>query len=252
MTSQHKTLLNAQLAGTPLALSKAGRNVIIACALTLALPGCKTDDNRGQVAGWALVDPTQRHPIIVSQQPQTMNLRVPRGSSGLAPQQRAELLAFADRSRASDAGNSRLIIAAPSGSNNEVAAISAVGEIRDLLSDRGFSEASIQVEAYSQEGAGEPPIKVSYLRYVAEGPECGQWPENLAYNPNNLPHPNLGCANQRNLAAMVANPADLLGPRTPSQRSGERRDATWEKYVKGESTTAVKADDEKISTDSKN
>lgn len=252
MTSQHKTLLHAQLARAQLALRPAGRHLLIACALTLALPGCKTDDNRGQVAGWALVDPAQRHPIIVSQQPQTMSLRVPRGSSGLAPQQRAELLAFADRSRASDAGNSRLIIAAPSGSGNEVAAMGAVDEIRTLLSERGFPESSIQVEAYSQEGGGqEPPIKVSYMRYVAEGPECGKWPENLAYNPNNLPHPNLGCANQHNLAAMVANPADLLGPRTPSQRSSERRDAVWDKYVKGDISATKKSDDEKISTDKK-
>ena len=251
MTSQIKAPYAAQLTGSPLAISVTARNLIIACTLTLALPACKTDDNRGQVAGWALVDPAQRHPIIVSQQPQTMSLRVPRGSSGLAPHQRAELLAFADRSRASDSGNSRLVIAAPSGSSNEVAAMGAVGEIRDLLSDRGFSEASIQVEAYSQEGGGEQPIKVSYLRYVAEGPECGQWPENLAYNPNNLPAPNLGCATQKNLAAMVANPADLIGPRTVGQRSSERRDAVKEKYVDGKVSATDKTADEKITTQGK-
>lgn len=248
MTTHTKTLPGAQLAARPF-----GRNLMIACALTLSLPACKTDDNRGQVAGWALVDPAQRHPIIVSQQPQTMTLRIPRGSSGLVPQQRAELLAFADRSRASDAGNSRLIISAPSGSDNEVAAMHSVGEIRTLLSDRGFDESSIQVEAYAQEsGSHEPPIKISYLRYIAEGPECGQWPENLAYNPNNLPHPNMGCANQRNLAAMVANPADLLGPRTPGERSSERRDAVWSKYIGGKSSTTEKVEDEKISTQNTN
>jgi pilus assembly protein CpaD len=244
MTAHTKTLPGAQLALRPF-----GRNVMIACAITLSLAGCKTDDNRGQVAGWALVDPAQRHPIIVSQQPQTMSLRVPRGSSGLAPQQRAELLAFADRSRASDAGNSRLVIAAPSGSSNEVAAMHSVGEIRTLLSERGFDESSIAVEAYAQDGGShEPPIKISYLRYVAEGPECGQWPENLAYNPTNLPHPNMGCATQRNLAAMVANPADLLGPRTSGQRSSERRDVAFDAYVKGEQTAAKKSQDEKVST----
>jgi pilus assembly protein CpaD len=244
MTSHSKTLPRTQLA-----LGPTGRNLMIACALTLALPGCKTDDNRGQVAGWALVDPAQRHPIIVSQQPQTMSLRVPRGSSGLVPQQRAELLAFADRSRASDAGNSRLIIAAPSGSANEMAAMHSVEEIRTLLSERGFAESSIQVEAYAQEGGSqEPPVKVSFMRYVAEGPECGQWPENVAYNPNNLPHPNMGCANQRNLAAMVANPADLLGPRTQTARSAERHDIMMDKYIKGETSNSTKSEDEKVNT----
>ena len=46
--------------------------------LALALAGCKTlDDEPGaHVAGWTLIDPTQRHPIMVSQQPSTMTLRV--------------------------------------------------------------------------------------------------------------------------------------------------------------------------------
>jgi pilus assembly protein CpaD len=243
-----KTLTNT-LPRTQLGKKPALKAALMVCAASLALGGCKTDDNRGQVAGWALVDPEQRHPIVVSQQPQTMTLRVARGAGSLTPQQRAELLGFADRSRASDAGNSRLVISAPSGTDNEVAAMNAVSEIRDMLSDRGFPESSIQVEAYMGEGSShDAPIKVSYLRYVAEGPECGQWPENLAYNPNNLPHPNLGCANQHNLAAMVANPADLLGPRTAGDRSSERRDTVWAAYRKGESSITAKKDDEKVNT----
>ncbi len=224
---------------------------LIACSVVLALAGCKHDENQGKVAGWALVDPAQRHPIIVSQQPQEMSLHITKGAGALSPQQRAQVLGFADSSRAGDAGNSRLVIAAPSGTPNEVAAMNAVGEVRSLLSDRGFSEASIQVEVYRHDNGGDAPVKISYLRYIAEAPECGQWPENLAYNPTNLPHPNMGCANQRNLAAMVVNPADLLGPRTMGDRSAERRDTTWGKYVGGESTTAVKTEDEKVSTEKK-
>ena len=229
------------------ALRKTARTILLG-ATVLALAGCKHDENQGKVAGWALVDPAQRHPITISQQPEVMSLHVSRGSGGLSPQQRAQVLGFADSSRAGDAGNSRLIIAAPSGTANEVAAMSAVGEIRSLLSDRGFSENSIQVEAYRQEGGGDAPIKVSYMRYVAEGPQCGHWSENLAYSPNNLPHPNLGCANQHNLAAMVANPADLLGPRTQSDRYGPRRDAVFEKYTKGDSSGTKRTNDERINT----
>jgi pilus assembly protein CpaD len=223
-----------------------------AAAVTVMLAGCEHDGNRGKVAGWTLIDPAQRHPIIVSQQPQELPLNVARGSQGLTPQQRAALLGFADRARASDAGNSRLVISAPSGSRNEVAAMHVVGEIRRLLSDRGFPESLIQVEAYTEDGAAEPPVKVSYLRYVAEGPQCQNWSTNLAFEPQNLPYPNFGCANQRNLAAMVANPADLLGPRTESERSSERRDAVWEKYVKGESSNTEKSEDEKVDTQSSN
>jgi pilus assembly protein CpaD len=221
------------------------------CASVLALGagGCKHDGDGAEVAGWTLVDPVERHPIIVSQEPEHFNISVAKGAGGLTPSQRAELLSFAGRSRASDAGNTKLIIAVPSGSANEVAAMRAVHEIRYLLDENGFPETSIMIEAYAGEGSASPPIKLSYMRYVAEGPECNKWTTNLAREPQNLPYPNLGCATQKNLAAMVANPADLLGPRSETARPAERRLVTWEKFVKGDTTGAKKSKDEQISTD---
>ena len=222
------------------------KTVLFGSVLALTLAACKHGEENAQVAGWTLIDPAQRHPILVSQQPQNMSLRIARGSQGLSPQQRAELLGIAGRSRASDAGNSKLIISAPSGGTNEVAAMRAVHEVRQLLSDHGFAETSIAVEAYSSDGDAQPPIRISYLRYIAEGPNCGNWTTNLAVEPQNIPHPNMGCANQHNLASMVANPADLLGPRSETNRSGERRDVVWEKYIKGDTTGAAKSEDEKV------
>lgn len=227
------------------------RPLAVAMLAALALAGCKHGEDPTQVAGWTLINPNERHPILVSQEPVNLNIRIARGQQGLTPHQRAELLNFARKARASDAGNSRMVIAAPSGAANEVASMDAVEEIRALVSDSGFAEDMIMVEAYHEDRNGQPPIRISYLRYIAEGPQCGNWPSNLAYEPQNLPQPNLACATQRNLAAMVANPADLLGPRTEGERSGERRDQAWDKYVKGDITTAKKAQDEKVNTDSK-
>jgi pilus assembly protein CpaD len=229
-----------------------GLRLAAVCAFALATAGCKTTDDPTRVAGWTLVDAAQRHPILVSQEPTTLAVRVRRGANGLTPAQRAELLGFAAHYRATDAGNSRLVIAAPSGGGNEVAAMYSVGEIRGLLSDQGFSEATISVEAYDAEGAREPPIQVSYLRYVATPPQCGDWSTNLAYEPMNLPYPNLGCAIQRNFGAQVANPADLLGPRSETARSSERRDQVWSKYVKGQPTGAAKSADERVNKDNSN
>jgi pilus assembly protein CpaD len=212
----------------------------------VALAGCRPDDYGPEIPPWELVDATQRHPIAVTQEPQTMQIEVGRYAQALTPRQRAELLAFADRSRATDAGNSRLIISAPGGGANEVAAMHVVRQIRGILSDYGFAESSIAVEAYPAGDRRDPPIGISYLRYIAHGPDCGFWPTNLARERENLPYPNLGCANQHNFAAMVANPADFIGPRTESDRSAERRDAVWDKYVHGESTVAKKAEDERV------
>ena len=222
-----------------------GTKLLAASAVALTMAGCKTIEDPTRVAGWTLIDSSQRHPILVSQEPTTQLIRIGRGSNGMSSAQRAQLANFADHYRATDSGNSRLVVSVPSGAANEVSAMQAVGEIRSMLTDQGFAEASISVEAYSAEGAADPPIRVSYLRYVAEPPQCGDWSTNLADEPMNLPYPNLGCAQQRNLGVMIANPADLLGPRSETARSGERRDRVWGKYVKGESTGASKSEDER-------
>lgn len=223
--------------------------------LTLAaqvLVGCKHLDDPVEPTSFSLVDPSERHPIIVSQQPRDMTVSVARGSSGLTPVQRAQLAEFLRRYRASDAGNSKLVIQVPRGSSNELASVGAIGEIRQLVSEQGFEDSMVAIESYPAARGAQPPIRVSYLRYVADAPECGRWPTNLAREPYNLPYPNLGCANQRNFAAMVANPADLVGPRTMTPGPSERRQVTWTKYTQGETTGARKSEDEKVKTDSKN
>ncbi len=116
----------------------------------------------------------------------------------------------------------------------------AVHEIRQLLSDNGIAETSIAVEVYSREG--EPQRSHPRLVTCATSPKgriARDWSTNLATDRQNMPHPNLGCATQKNLAAMIANPADLLGPRSETQPVlGERRDVTWDKYLKGETLRA--------------
>ncbi len=226
--------------------------LLLVTAASVIITGCKTMDDPTRVAGWTLIDSSQRHPILVSQEPTTHLIRVGRGSHGLTASQRAQLLNFAGHYRATDSGNSRLVVAVPSAGANEVGAMHAVNEIRDLLRDQGFGESDISVEAYSANGAADPPIRISYQRFVAEPPQCGDWSTNLAYEPTNLPYPNLGCSQQRNLAVMVANPADLLGPRSETARSGERRDQVWGKYVSGKPTGAVKSRDERVNTDTDN
>jgi pilus assembly protein CpaD len=215
--------------------------------LAFALAGCKSLDEPGRhLAGWTIIDPTQRHPIMVSEQPATMSTHIAKGSLGLTPAQKSQVATFLERYRASDAGNSKLVIAVPSGTANETAAVRAVNDMRQLIAAYGFSDASVAIEPYRERRNAEAPIRLSYLRYVAEGPECGQWTSNLAEDYRNLPHPNLGCAQQRNLAAQIANPADLLGPRTMDPAEQERRSVVFDRYRQGRVTGADRAPDERI------
>jgi len=222
-------------------------SLIVASLLALGVTGCKTIEEPGaHVAGWTLIDPSQRHPIMVSQQPASMLVRIARGSHGLAPGQKAQVATFLDRYRASDAGNSKLVIAVPSGSPNESAAMYAVGDIRRLISSFGFPDSAVVIEPYHERRDAGAPIRLSYLRYVAEAPQCGRWSTNLAEDYRNLPFPNFGCAQQRNLAAQIANPADLLGPRTMDPADSEHRTIQYDKYRQGKPTGSEKSSDERV------
>jgi pilus assembly protein CpaD len=223
------------------------------CLTAISLGGCaSSDETRPQVAATTILEPTQRHPILVSQQPSTLALRVPRGSSGLTPHQKSQLVEFFGKYRATDAGNSKIVVSVPSGAPNEVAAMRAVADMRDVMIDSGFTESTMSVEPYHNERDPQPPVRVQYLKYIAEGPECGTWPNNLAESPTNLSYHNFGCAQQKNLASMVANPADLLGPRTMTAANSDRRGVVFEKYIKGDVTNASKGTDEKANSKSTN
>jgi pilus biogenesis lipoprotein CpaD len=135
--------------------------------LALVVAGCKTTGEPGAyVAGWTLIDPAQRHPIMVSEQPATMTTRIPRGSSGLTGPQKEQVAKFLERYRASDAGNSKLVIFVPTGSPNESAAVRAVSDVRQMIGEFGFPESNIAIEPYQEHRDASAPIRLSYLRYV--------------------------------------------------------------------------------------
>ncbi len=81
--------------------------------------------------------------------------------------------------------------------------------------------------SYPEDVRQRHPIVVT--RQAAYVPHaCGQWPDDvgasgIATTSENTSHWNHGCATQSNLAAMVANPNDLLTPRNETPSNGLRR-----------------------------
>lgn len=226
--------------------AKSAASMLLALTAASLLGACTEHLTEPQVAGWLLADARERHPIMLSKQPSTMTVHVPHRSYGLTPAQRARSIAFFRRYKAEDAGNTRLIIHAPTGGSNEISVQHAIGELRHIASELGFSGTEIDVRTFRSGRGKAPAIRVTYQRYVAEGPDCGYWPKNLAETSKNLTYADFGCADQKNFAAMVANPADLEGPRTMTPRPSARRDQVWDKFKKGESTVADKKQDEKV------
>jgi pilus assembly protein CpaD len=217
--------------------------------LALMATGCKGLDEPGVYgAGFTIVDPLQKNPIMVSQQPATLNLRVPRNASGLNEGQRREVAGFLHHFRNTGMGNTRLVISVPAGSPNEGASMRAMTEIKSMIVDFGFSDTVTATDPYSAGRNADAPIRLSYLQYIAEGPACGRWPTNLARQKDNLNYDNFGCAQQRNLAAQIANPADLVGPRSMTQSDTERRAVVIGRYENGENTTATRPPEQMVGT----
>lgn len=211
----------------------------LATAIALVVTGC-TNNRVTHVRDWVVADPSARHPIHVGKKENHHAISVPRGSEGLNRRQAAETEAFVHDFK--ETGEGRLIVRAPSGSPNEVAAMRAISDVRDIVRRSGIRSRDVYFEPYFADGAPDAPIRISFARVVATPPECGHWPHDLGRDPRNLPYANFGCASQRNLAQMVADPRDFLGPRTMTPRSSERRDRVWDKYIEGE-TTVTKRDE---------
>ena len=105
------TYNNSRNAPAAVRTKRNSRGLVLKLALVstaaVLFAGCKAAEDGPQVAGWSVVDPTQRHPILVSQQPSNLSLKVPRGSTGMSPHQRAQVVDFLNRFRGGDSGNSR-------------------------------------------------------------------------------------------------------------------------------------------------
>ena len=122
-----------------------------------------------------------------------------------------------------------------------MAANGALREIRSILAAAGVPPHAVSIRPYQTEPDKLATIKLNFSKIVATAGPCGLWPGDLgpvaepAYQENR-PYWNLGCASQRNLAAMVANPADLVQPRGEDPISTNRRSVVLDKYRKGEPT----------------
>jgi len=64
----------------------------------------------------------------------------------------------------------------------------------------------------------------------AQTDKCGRWPADLVETSENKHYADFGCSYQNNLAAQMANPADLLGPRKQTTIDAENRGAVIDVY----------------------
>lgn len=167
-------------------------------------------------------DPRLRHPIMISNEPEVLDLPVGMKGPALSPAIEKAIRHYV--AGYAEHGTGGITIQVPTASANSIAAAQTGQAVHYALVRAGVPQGSIQVAPYYVgDHAKVAAMRLTYLRVKAVAPECGVWPETLPNRFDNAQYYNFGCAAQKNLAAMVANPADLVAPEATGPANGRRR-----------------------------
>jgi pilus assembly protein CpaD len=235
---------------------------------TTSVDRCRTLRLLGALAGLAVVlgactnttgdvvtasvpdDYRLRHPIAVHEAEHSVEIFVGQGRGGLSASQRADVVELAQTWHGEATG--AIVAEVPVDTPNARAAAYTFREIRSLLAASGVPARGITLHHFHPDDPRTfATITLSYPKITAVAGPCGLWPEDIGpsiMNKNyfeNQQYYNFGCAYQRNMAAMVDNPADLVQPRPETLAYTARRSEAFAKYRKGDPTTTVYPEAEK-------
>ena len=179
------------------------------------------------------LDGAYNHPITVEPNYQSLKLYYSPADAGIQPADQARFAGFIANYEAH--GNGAIAVNAPAGVNSQA----MIGFFAQRINDMGVPKDRILVATHDAV-QGDMRVEVNYVSYQARTDKCGDWSENLASTLDNSTPKNFGCAVQQNIAAMVADPRDLLGPRTMGESDASRRATVVTNYEQGKITSAEK------------
>jgi pilus assembly protein CpaD len=196
---------------------------LIGCLGVLALAACT-----GQPP---VPDVRLGHAIVVERRPAELLLAPgPDGTLPLADTRRVK--DFIDSWR--DGGRGPLRVAMPErlgrGAQDRLLA-----QLAELVKRRDADAGNILPIAASDGAAG---VILAFDDFVAVGPSCAPENARMSSRGKNVQTPAFGCATQRNIAAMVAHPADLIDPAASGDASAARGALVIHNHRLGEPTGA--------------
>ena len=107
-------------------------------------------------------------------------------------------------------------------------AAARLSAVRTRLIAAGVAPRDIREVVSAQGSPGL--VTLSYQRYEAVVPSCGNWASSLSFDPSNNTSPNFGCAMQHDIGLMAADPADLVRPRPTAPTDGQTASRVIQKY----------------------
>jgi pilus assembly protein CpaD len=189
-----------------------GAKLMAAAALALAAAGCLP---RNDFTSGIPTDYRQRHAIGLTQANETLDVFVATHGGRLDRRQIEDVQAFGRDYMQN--GQGPLVAYMPVG-GHAGAAGPGLESIRRALAGGGAS-GRLQVAQYPAQAGAAAPIKLAFAKLKAEtATVCGYQDEEmpaagLAANAANREPFNFGCSYQKNLAAQIADPRDLVRPR---------------------------------------
>jgi pilus assembly protein CpaD len=210
---------------------------LIVVGLAALASGCVSLDASKQAAAAkhdAPITPTEQFAITVSSAPDQI-LLAPH-ANGVSEAQTDALSALVNRWR--DAGADTITVMAPTSGQGQ--AYHSTAAIEATLEELGVSPDRIRLGGYDAGQRIGAPIAVGFKSYKAEGPDCGHNFKDFTSSRDNGVNNNFGCATTANIAAMIANPADLLSPRQTDPADATRRETVLSKYRQGVATSSAK------------
>ena len=234
---------------TPVECKRALRIAGALVGLSVVLGACTHTDEAVTTASIP-DDYRLRHPIAIQEADRSVVIFVGRARGGLSAEQRADVMGLAQTWL--HEGTGAIVADVPTGTPNARAAESAFREAQAMLSAAGVPPNGVTVHHYHPDNPRQlATVRLSYPRISAVAGPCGLWPEDLGPSIKdrgyieNKPYYNFGCAFQRNMAAMVEQPSDLLQPRPETPAYTARRTEGFDKYRKGTSTSTIYPEAEK-------
>lgn len=228
------------------------RSIRVLIALTAgaaAVSACASVAPTAVPAQYLETSPLDLNPIEVEKRTEFLEVDIDAYASELSSRDRARIRDFVGGY--ARRGHGPLVLSLPQVSSNPQLAVAAVAEARAIAWDMGVEYEEMSGAAH---GTGSPvsePMILAYQSYEAIAPYCPPKStvdfSNIDSN-NNLP--TLGCSVRTNLAAMIVDPADLLGGRPLDGADLSRREVILEKFRAGESTASERSDQESGSVSS--